>query len=362
MSDSEAIVVLTEETAPVTPVDTSETSTETVAPVVVELPEQRFEWQPTDEEGRPIGNKQVIKFRTEEEKFAKLIEQNTLILRKLREQTRKNRLGIADDDNVPDSAQKISEKKSFKSRALTADEKIQLARDMQDPDKIENALDRWAEARYGVPIEEQVDAFNTIQNKMTAEEVEKEALAFIESTPDYYGCSENFNVLAGWMAKHKLRASAENWRLAFETNRNLMIIGPGMPAPAAIPSALPAEEPRQEIPGYIPEPSTEPPPTPAPVEYQRITTALNRSNTSDQGTVRTVGSDIVYIIEGRKDSKGNKITADRAVYGDDAIQAMPSDVYRHRLLHENGFAKKVDELDRKMRESAQAKQFAQANG
>src|SRR5271170_8083262 len=107
-----------------------ETPVET--PVVVELPEQRFEWQPTDAEGRPIGSKQVIKFRTEDEKFQKLVEQNNLVIRKMREMNRKTYTGESVEDTVPESAQKIENRKSFASRKLTADEKIQLAKDMQD--------------------------------------------------------------------------------------------------------------------------------------------------------------------------------------------------------------------------------------
>src|ERR1039458_4155518 len=62
-----------------------------VAPVVpVVLPEQTYSWQPLDEHSRPMGGLQVIKYRTEQEKFDRVIEQNTLILRQLRKVTREN--------------------------------------------------------------------------------------------------------------------------------------------------------------------------------------------------------------------------------------------------------------------------------
>src|ERR1700676_2759810 len=38
-----------------------------------ELPEQRYEYQLCDEDGRPMGGKQVIVYRTEAEKLEKLI-------------------------------------------------------------------------------------------------------------------------------------------------------------------------------------------------------------------------------------------------------------------------------------------------
>ena len=327
-------------------------------PVVVELPEQRYEWQPTDEDGHPIGNKQVIKFRTDQEKFDKMIEQNTLILRKLREQTRKIRLGIPDDDTISEEVPTIPKGKTLSSRKLTADEKYQMARDMQDPDKIEDALDRWAQARYGVAPEDQVDAFNTLQNQMTEAEIEREAITFINSTPEYYGCATNFNILAGWMAKHNLQAKAENWKLAFEKNKDIML---GPSSTPITPPVVAGREPFIDGPTPVEAPVVVPP-VEEPQEFQRITTALTRDNTSDVGTVRTVGSDIVYVIAGRttSDKHGNKvkISPDRTVYGQEAIDVMPGDEYKHRLLHEPGFRKKVEELNRKAEEKA----AAQRNG
>ena len=77
------------------------TETPSTPEVIVEVPvveERTHIYQPTDEQGRPIGGKQVIKYTTQDELVNKLQEQNVLIfLRKLREETRKNRLGISDD-------------------------------------------------------------------------------------------------------------------------------------------------------------------------------------------------------------------------------------------------------------------------
>src|ERR1700734_4059862 len=69
-----------------------------------ELPELIHEYQPTDEMGRPIGGKQVLKYRTMDELVNKIQEQNVLVIRKLREVTRKNRLGIVEKDTIADEA------------------------------------------------------------------------------------------------------------------------------------------------------------------------------------------------------------------------------------------------------------------
>jgi len=155
------------------------------------------------------------------------------------------------------------------------------------------------------------------------------------------------------MAKHNLSASRENWKLAFDTlnSAGVMLNGPApvvpvVEEPVAIPviePVVPVEEPAQE--------------------FTRITTTLTRDNASDVGTVRTVGNDIVYVIEGRIDQKTKaKLTADRTVYGMEALDIMPSDVYKHRIQHEPNFAKKVNALYKEQEKTAVAKAQAQANG
>src|ERR1700674_147032 len=68
---------------PVVPQTVIQTVTlETVVPPVaapVELTDQRYEWQPTDEAGKPFGGKQVLIYKTHEELIQKFTEQNNLI-------------------------------------------------------------------------------------------------------------------------------------------------------------------------------------------------------------------------------------------------------------------------------------------
>ena len=83
LMSEETIVAETPLTEPNVPVE---------APVV-ELPELRYEYQPTDDNGMNMGGKQVLKYKTTEELIQKLQEQNVLLQRKWREETCKNRLG-----------------------------------------------------------------------------------------------------------------------------------------------------------------------------------------------------------------------------------------------------------------------------
>ena len=57
------VAPIVEEVAPITP---------EVAPTPVAPVESRYEYQPTDEQGRPLGGKQVIKYTTQEEFATKL--------------------------------------------------------------------------------------------------------------------------------------------------------------------------------------------------------------------------------------------------------------------------------------------------
>jgi len=60
-------------------------------------PELRYEYQPTDAEGRSIGGKQVILYRTPDELAEKLRDQNISLVRKLRQVTKEARLGRGED-------------------------------------------------------------------------------------------------------------------------------------------------------------------------------------------------------------------------------------------------------------------------
>src|SRR5208282_1738652 len=61
------------------------------APVV--LPEQRYEYQLCDEDGRPMGGKQVIVYRTPEEFREKLIKNQEQAVRQLRKVSREKAFG-----------------------------------------------------------------------------------------------------------------------------------------------------------------------------------------------------------------------------------------------------------------------------
>ena len=115
-SDPKAVAVASEVASAVEQPVHAFTAEPVVEPVVT--PELRFEFQPTDALGRPLGGKQVIKYHTPDELPQKLVEQNVELVRKLREVTRKQTLGIEDDMKVPDDAQRFESFEEFTPREL----------------------------------------------------------------------------------------------------------------------------------------------------------------------------------------------------------------------------------------------------
>jgi len=128
-----------------------------------ELPELRFEYQPRDAAGRPMGGKQVIIYKTQEELNQKLVAQNEEILRKLREVTREQRLGIKPNENIPDDAERFDDSVEFKPRELSADERFQISQDLNDPEKFVDARDRLLESAVGVSPKKLTDTLNSQQ-------------------------------------------------------------------------------------------------------------------------------------------------------------------------------------------------------
>ena len=174
-------------TVPVeTPVEPVATVPEIVAPP--EVPEKVYSYQPTDSEGRPLGGRQVIKYRTQDELAQKLTEQNVNLVRELREQTKRNRLGISDEEIVPEGAPRFDTPLEFNPVTLTPDERVQLSRDLLDPEKFEEASSKLFEATIGA----KPDTIRNTLTRLSQNELmllaKVESDAFMSMTPDYYPC------------------------------------------------------------------------------------------------------------------------------------------------------------------------------
>lgn len=314
---------------------------ETPAPAAPapELPELVHSYQPTDESGRPLGGRQVIKYRTPEELAQKLTEQNILLVRRLREETRKQRLGIVETDEIPAEAQRFDTPVEFKPRELSSDERVKLSRDLLDPESFNKAADTLFEATVGANPATLRNTLTNLQQTNLQLVAGREADAFVAGNPDYYKCRENFEAITNWMTRYNLAPLRDNFQLAYDklNAAGLLLKAPSVredaPTPTPPPTAAPTgteeqtpanPQPAQEADSRITE--QQPAQTKRPVVP--IPSGLTRNQTSDTGAPA---------------QRGNYTLAE--------IDKMPSDVYKHKLLREPGFRELVEKLEKEASQS-----------
>lgn len=259
-------------------------STEPVVPEVkpvVEPPKvfkARREIPIKDKDGNLMGGVQVYEAEgtTQAEadqkvidKMAEAIEHGT---RKIREFSLLRKNGGIEAPKVPDGAEVddfvIPEPKP---RSLTDDEKFQLAQDLKDPAKMEEAYDRLYEARTGLKpaVDAKVRQQETLNSRKLAAVVEAEA--FSRDNPDFYGSAENKKAMLDFMVSRNLKWTKKNLEIAFRD-----LTADGLLVSKPIPTPEP-EPPRTEAPVAVVEAVPEPP---APRKPDRFPSAIQPSKAS----------------------------------------------------------------------------------
>jgi hypothetical protein len=318
---------------------------------------KRYEYQPKDDEGRNLGRPQVILYDTQEELIEKLTEQNKLVIKEMRNLKKNNRLGIIESETIPETATRFAPPVEFKPTELSVDDRIVLARDLTDPLKMEAAFDRLTAAKFGAPVEQIRKAITTTQQTMTDAQVRNEVSYFLQNTPDYYACKENFDTIYNWMIRYNLEPTRENFAMAFGrlSEAGILLQAGGV---VAEPAVVVQEGPDTIViapPALVEEPVVVPPAPAAEEEeqpaYQRINTGLSGTGTTSGGgphMSQPAGSEITYTIPAAydEDGKGNRIMKrqQRTVSGLKALDAMDPEEYRARFNGEPGFKEKVNKL------------------
>lgn len=299
-----------------------------VIPEVPELPELQHTYQPTDEQGRPIGGKQVIKYRTTEELVGKMEKNTVHLLRKLREETRKNRLGIQDE--TPQEGTPYAEPIEFKSQQLTPEEALALSRDLLDPTRQAEAKATLWKSVTGVDPETFNNTMSKLQTDSLKLQAKIEADAFVAKNKDYVVCDENFQAITNWMIRYKLAPVRDNFQKAFNALKedNILILNqPNDPAPIHVePVVVP----------FVPELVVV-----KPVEYApaRIATGLTRESSGGDGVppASVVGDDVTFTVL--------RNGAPVVLVGKAAIDAMPADEFRKRVKSDPLFNQKVELIE-----------------
>lgn len=333
---------LDESSVPVVPEVPEPAVSETpVAPVVpepvpvAELPELIYSWQPTDEHDRPMGGKQVIKYRTPEEFQQKMTEINVNLQRELRKVSRKQRLGIVDAVTLPTDVEKLPATPTFERKPLTAEERFELTQQLANPETCEAARDRLLESAGYNDMQRTVAELN---ERVKQNDAYVNFQIFVNQTPEFYAHQENVELLCDWVLKNGLNPTARNFALAYSTAKEAglllepPIVREAPPAVAPQPEAVVAAAPVQE--NTVSEsqtPVVQPARIDEPVQPQiksqaKVPSGLNSRVASNTGVEQS--------------------TPEKPAFTLAQINRMSSDEYKRRLMTMPGFSKLVETLEK----------------
>jgi hypothetical protein len=319
-----------------TPVEVASTP-EVIAPSApAELPELRYEYQPKDEQGRFLGGKQVILYRTPDELADKLRDQNVSLVRKLREVTRKQRLGISDEAPIPGDMPKLPPVMQVKDvQPLSVEDRYSLSQDLNSPEKFEDARDKLVDtAPAVVELRKQIQK---LQYTAREHEARVQAQIFIEQTPSLQGnLRENMQTIVDWMVKNGLDPIQQNFEYAYSQTKEAGLLLESPIVREEIPPPAPALQPTAVVPSAPAVESTVPNSQAPAAEPARISEPAQPQAKSQSHIPSGLNSRVASNI-------GVSLPATGTLTLDD-IERMPSDEYKRRLLTDKQFNQKVNEL------------------
>jgi hypothetical protein len=249
------------------------------APEAVVAPEPPkefiFRYQPKDENGSPLGGEQVIKAANPEEALQKMAAQNSELVKLNRRLNRDIRIGNVTKDELPESAQRFDPNKYDLSPVpMTADELVEVSRDIQDPENFGKAAARIVKSQIGDPEALRARLIRLEEDNARLK-VKEEAESFVRSEPDYYPCSDNLAAIGNWMLKNNLDPIKENFKLAYDTLADVLVKRPVVEVPKVV-----EPTPTPEV------VAVQPTPAPAP---RPVSSGLTRAQASDAGTPQKTG-------------------------------------------------------------------------
>lgn len=261
------------------------------APVVDEVPEKRYEWQPTDENDRPLGGRQVILYRTEQEKFDKVIAANNLLIRQLRKVNREKALGSTED--VPTDAERFQNVTEFKPRELSAADRFKIAEGLTNPETFADARDQLIESAFGVTPAKLASTLNETQRFIIQQRAVENYIDFVNAT-GVLDSMNNRQVLTGWLGKRNLAPTVANFTIALNQCRQSGLIEDA-PVVQQVTQPTPAPAPVAEVPvvPVVTEPNPQAPvaatpglgsePQPQAKRHSHVPSGLNASIASAAG-------------------------------------------------------------------------------
>ena len=133
-------------------------------------------------------------------------------------------------------------------RELSADERFQLAADLQDPAKAQEAMDRLIEARTGAKPAAIGQTLATLQERENVQRMKAEAYTFVANNPDYYPSDENKAKMIQALQLKRLDMTSNNLQIVYDElqSQGLLIERPGDDEQQEQPGTRQAAEPASE--------------------------------------------------------------------------------------------------------------------
>src|SRR6266496_388377 len=255
------------------------------------LPEQRYTYQPTDDNGKPMGGIQVVVYTTENELREKLANNSVLLLRQLRKERREKALGV--EERV-DDAEKFQGVVEFKSRDLSADERFNLSQGIANPETFADARDKLIESAFGAKPSVVANTLNEVQRMLVQQRAVENYIEFVNST-GFNDTPENRAIVTGWLGTRNFAPTVANFIIAHNRLKEAGLLQEAPvvhqePVQSAI-AELPVEqEPKPQVP-------TTPPPALVTQESQakrhsHVPSGLTASVASSAGSIPVGGSSL----------------------------------------------------------------------
>ena len=298
----------------------------TVAPV-----EEIYEYQPTDDNGLPIGGIQRIKYTGKDDLIAKLAKNHSESIKGMRKLSRNVRLGISDEQPVADEIPETAPK-------YTAEDDVVRFTEADFPGLAPETAKKKAEALNRNQDE-------TIQNRALLE-----ANAFTAAEPRYVRSNDNMQELLTWMVKRNLKPVRANFQLAFDSlvAKGILSIPPTKREEATVPVVAPVANGSEiSAPATVDSRITVPPVAQPKRPVAGVGTGLTDSNTSNVEPITRDPLVENFILEVPVHDEKGKATGQVKVYkGLEALDKMPSDEYKRRYnANPTQFIKQVDAVE-----------------
>jgi hypothetical protein len=187
--------------------------------------EGRF--QPTLEDGTNIGGEQVVYSDTRDGIADEVADSYTHLYRKNREFNLKEKV------KAPAGTPVVQEVPKFNPRPLSAQERMDLSRSFNDPEKIDAALDIALAAKFGASPSTVAHSVETNSRSATEIQAAQQAEAWKDMHPEFIPTQENVLAIASWVRNRNLPYTIENF------DKALLELNPALETAPASPLGTP---------------------------------------------------------------------------------------------------------------------------